>query len=69
MRSKLCLAALMAKLSLILKQQGMSFDHEMDRPADAVVQRETPPQILYRLSSITVRCTTCHDVDRLASEK
>jgi cytochrome c556 len=61
--------ALMVKLPLAFKQMGMSIHQDMDQLADAVAQRETPPQILRRLSSITARCTTCHDLYRLASEK
>lgn len=56
--------AIMAKLPLAFKQMGMSVHQDMDQLADAVVQRETPPQILRRLSSITARCTTCHDLYR-----
>lgn len=61
--------ALMAKLPLAFKQMGMSVHQDMDRLADAVVQRETPPQILRRLSSIAARCTTCHDMYRLTAER
>jgi hypothetical protein len=61
--------AIMAKLPLAFKQMGMSVHQDMDLLADAVVQRETPPQILRRLSSITARCTTCHDMYLLAFEK
>lgn len=32
----------------------------LDALADAIVQKETPQQILQRLSSMTARCTTCH---------
>jgi hypothetical protein len=56
--------ALMAKPPLAFKQMGMSVHQDMDQLADADVQRETPPQILRRLSSITARCTTCHDLYR-----
>ena len=56
--------AFMAKLPLAFKQMGMSVHQDMDQLADAVVQRETSPQILRRLSSITARCTTCHDLYR-----
>jgi cytochrome c556 len=57
--------ALMAKLPLPFKQMGMSIHQDMDALADAVVQQETPQQILKRLSSMTARCTTCHDMYRL----
>lgn len=59
--------AIMAKLPLAFKQMGMSVHQDMDQLADAVVRRETPPEILKRLSSITARCTTCHDLFRLVS--
>lgn len=56
--------AIMAKLPLPFKQMGMSIHKDMDVLADAIVQHETPQQILQRLSSITARCTTCHDMYR-----
>ncbi|MEY4704118.1 MAG: hypothetical protein RL042_314 [Nitrospirota bacterium] len=61
--------ALMEKLPLPFKQMGMSIHRDMDALADAVVQKETPQQILQRLSSMTARCTTCHDVYRFSVEK
>ena len=57
--------AIMAKLPLPFKQMGMSIHRDMDALADAIVQKETPQQILQRLSSMTARCTTCHDLYRL----
>lgn len=56
--------AIMAKLPLPFKQMGMSIHRDMDALADAVVQKETPHQILQRLSNMTARCTTCHDMYR-----
>ncbi len=56
--------AIMAKLPLPFKQMGMSIHKDMDALADAIVQNETPQQILERLSSMTARCTTCHDLYR-----
>jgi cytochrome c556 len=56
--------ALMTKLPLPFKQLGMSIHKDMDKLADAIVQNETPQQILKRLSSITARCTACHDMYR-----
>lgn len=56
--------AIMAKLPLPFKQMGMSIHKDMDVLADAIVQHETPQQILQRLSSITARCTACHDMYR-----
>ena len=60
--------ALMAKLPLPFKQMGMSIHKDMDALADAIVQRESPQQILQRLSSMTVRCATCHDLYRFSAE-
>ena len=60
--------ALMAKLPLPFKQMGMSIHKDMDALADAIAQKETPQQILQRLSSMTARCTTCHDVYRFSTE-
>ena len=61
--------ALLAKLPLPFKQMGMSIHKDMDALADAVVQKETPQQILQRLSSMTARCTTCHDLYRFSTEQ
>ena len=60
--------ALMAKLPLPFKQMGMSIHKDMDALADAIVQKETPQQILQRLSSMTARCTACHDLYRFSAE-
>jgi hypothetical protein len=61
--------ALMAKLPLPFKQMGMSIHQDMDALADAIVQKETQQQILQRLSSMTARCTTCHDMYRFGVDK
>jgi len=61
--------ALMAKLPLAFKQMGMSVHKDFDGLADAIAQQERPQQILQHLSSITARCTTCHDLYRLSAEK
>ena len=61
--------ALMAKLPLPFKQMGMSIHKDMDALADAVVQKETPQQILQRLSNMTARCTGCHDMYRFSAER
>jgi len=60
--------ALMAKLPLPFKQMGMSIHQDMDALADAIVRKETPQEILRRLSSMTTRCTTCHDLYRFSAE-
>ncbi|HMU55831.1 MAG TPA: hypothetical protein PKA61_12545 [Nitrospira sp.] len=58
--------ALMAKLPLAFKQMGMSIHRDMDALADAVVQKESSQEILRRLSSMTARCTACHDMFRFS---
>ncbi|MBM3855214.1 MAG: hypothetical protein FJ399_19005 [Verrucomicrobia bacterium] len=58
---------LMAKLPLPFKQLGMSIHKDMDGLADAIVQNETPQQLLKRLSSMTARCTACHDMYRFGT--
>ena len=58
--------ALMEKLPLPFKQMGMSIHKDMDALADAIVQKETSQQVLQRLSSMTARCTTCHDLYRFS---
>ncbi len=59
--------AIMLKLPLPFKQMGMSVHQDMDRLADAIAQKEEPAKLLTRLSSITARCTTCHDLYRLSA--
>jgi hypothetical protein len=61
--------AIMAKLPLPFKQMGMSIHSDMDGLADAIAQQETPQQILRRLSSMTARCTACHDMYRFSVEQ
>lgn len=61
--------ALMEKLPLPFKQMGMSIHKDMDALADAVAQKETSQQLLQRLSSMTARCTACHDVYRFGVDK
>jgi cytochrome c556 len=61
--------ALMAKLPLPFKQMGMSIHQDMDALADAIVKKETSQRILQRLSSMTARCTGCHDMYRFAAER
>ncbi len=60
---------MMAKLPLPFKQLGMSIHKDMDALADAIVRHETPQQILQRLSSMTARCTACHDMYRLRASR
>ena len=61
--------AIMAKLPLPFKQMGMSIHKDMDALADAIVQNETSQQILQRLSSMTARCTACHDMYRFKASE
>jgi hypothetical protein len=61
--------ALMAKLPPPFKQMGLSIHKDMDALADAIVQKATPQQILQRPSSMTARCTGCHDMYRFAAER
>ncbi len=60
---------IMAKLPLPFKQMGMSVHKDMDALADAIAQNETPQQILQRLSSMTARCTACHDMYRFRASE
>ena len=61
--------AIMAKLPLPFKQMGMSIHKDMDALADAIVRDETAQQILQRLSSMTARCTACHDMYRFSVDR
>lgn len=61
--------ALMAKLPLPFKQMGMSIHADMDALADAVAQKESPQQILQRLSDMTARCTVCHDLYQFTAKR
>lgn len=61
--------AIMLKLPLAFKQMGMSIHKDMDHLADGIAQGENSQQILSRLSSMTARCTTCHDMYRFATDK
>ena len=60
--------AIMVKLPLAFKQMGMSIHKDMDHLADGIAQGESSAQILNRLSSMTARCTTCHDMYRFATK-
>lgn len=61
--------AIMMKLPLPFKQMGMSVHQDMDRLADAIARKEEPAMLLNRVSSITARCTTCHDLYRFSAGK
>jgi hypothetical protein len=58
--------AIMAKLPVAFKQMGMSVHQDMDRLADAIARKEDAAKILSRVSSLTARCTTCHDLYRFS---
>ena len=60
---------IMVKLPLPFKQMGMSIHSDMDALADAITRNETSQQILQRLSSMTARCTTCHDMYRFSVDR
>lgn len=60
--------AIMMKLPLPFKQMGMSVHRDFDAIADGVARGEAGAQSLQRLSSIMSRCTTCHDLYRLAAK-
>jgi hypothetical protein len=60
--------AIMIKLPLAFKQMGMSVHRDFDGLADGIARGEPSAQALGRLSSITSRCTTCHDLYRLSSK-
>ena len=59
--------AIMLKLPLALKQMGMSVHRDFDGLADGIARGESDAEILQRLSSITTRCTTCHEMYRLTA--
>lgn len=61
--------AIMMKLPLAFKQMGMSIHKDMDHLADGIAQGESSVRILNRLSSMTARCTTCHDLYRFGVDK
>ena len=61
--------AIMAKLPLPFKQMGMSIHKDMDTLADASAKHETTQQLLKRLSSMTARCTACHDMYRFKASE
>ncbi len=60
---------IMVKLPLAFKQMGMSIHRDMDHLADGIAQGESSVQILNRLSSMTARCTTCHDMYRFSTHE
>ena len=59
--------AIMLKLPLPFKQMGMSVHKDMDALAEAIARKEEPAKLLNRMSSITARCTTCHDLYRFSA--
>ena len=59
--------ALMLKLPLPFKQMGLSVHRDFDRLADAITEEATSQQVLQQLSSITSRCTACHEMFQLTA--
>ena len=59
--------ALMLKLPLPFKQIGISVHEDFDKLADAITEGTTSQQILHQLSSITSRCTACHEMFQLTA--
>ena len=59
--------ALMLKLPLPFKQMGLSVHRDFDRLADAITEGSTSQQVLHQLSSITSRCTACHEMFQLTA--
>lgn len=57
--------ALMLKLPLPMKQLGMSVHRDFDELADTITKGATDQDILQRLSNITNRCLTCHEMYQL----
>ncbi|MDR4483669.1 MAG: hypothetical protein R3B95_10695 [Nitrospirales bacterium] len=53
---------LMLKLPLPMKQLGMSVHRDFDELADAINTGTTSEDILQRLSTITTKCLTCHEM-------
>lgn len=60
--------ALLLKLPLPMKQLGMSVHRDFDELADAISAGASSGDILQRLSSITNRCVTCHEMYQLKAE-
>ncbi len=59
--------ALMAKLPLAFKAMGMSVHRDFDGLADGIHAGERGEQVLKRLSDLTSRCATCHDLYRFST--
>lgn len=53
---------LILKLPLPMKQLGMSVHRDFDELADAINTGTTSQDILQRLSTITTKCLTCHEM-------
>lgn len=59
--------ALMLKLPLPFKQVGLSVHRDFDKLVEAITDGATSQQVLHRLSSITSRCTACHEMFQLTA--
>lgn len=60
---------LMAKLPLPFKQMGMSVHKDFDGLAERAEKGPPSDEMLRDLSSITKRCTTCHELYRLSASR
>ncbi|WP_447968033.1 hypothetical protein [Nitrospira sp. M1] len=60
---------LLLKLPLPMKQLGMSVHRDFDELADIIIAGTTTQHILQRLSAITSKCLTCHEMYQLKEEK
>lgn len=59
--------ALMLKLPWSFKQMGLSVHKDFDRLADTITKGTTSQEVLHQLSSITSRCTACHEIFQLTA--
>jgi hypothetical protein len=59
-------AELMTKLPLGLKQLGLATHKDMDVLADLLESGADQKQIFTQISSVTAKCTACHDQYRFA---
>jgi len=59
---------LILKLTLPMKQLGMSVHRDFDELADTILAGTTSQDVLQRLSAITTKCVTCHEMYQLKEE-
>lgn len=58
--------SVMVKLPVPFKQMGMSVHRDFDALAEIIAGGAQDREVLSHLSSITSRCTTCHELYRLS---